>query len=121
MNCPHCGTESSVSVHPYGNKGHQAICAYCGVSGLPASSPTLALEEWSNPKYTATIESFPRGCRLIIDVIFEKEFKVGWKYEGRTYLPGSGSYYPLAEAMERAYRAFVDSVKIQIDDILGNE
>lgn len=52
------------------------------------------------------IDKFPKGVRLIIDVVFPGEYRIGWKHEGKIYLPGSGSYYYFDTAILKAWEAF---------------
>jgi hypothetical protein len=52
------------------------------------------------------ISKFPRGVRLEITVVFEGEYRVGYRYRNIHYLPGTPSYYPLDEAMRKCYEAF---------------
>lgn len=61
-----------------------------------------------------------KNMRLIMDKLFDYsplstsdrfklgEWRVGYECDGITYLPGSGSYYPLAEAVCRAWFAYKD-------------
>lgn len=49
---------------------------------------------------------FPSGTRVVIDVVFRGEYRIGWEYKGIKYVPGSGSYYEFHTAMEKAWEAF---------------
>ena len=49
---------------------------------------------------------FPQGIRLIIDVVFVGEYRIGYQYQGVHYIPGAGSYYHFDEALLKCYEAF---------------
>lgn len=49
---------------------------------------------------------FLQGTKIIIEVLFPGEFRIGWEYEGVKYVPGSGSYYDLDTALDQAWQAF---------------
>lgn len=55
---------------------------------------------------SVTLHKFPRGTRLIIDVVFPDEYRIGWEYDNQVYSPGVGAYYAFDEAIEKAYDAF---------------
>lgn len=50
--------------------------------------------------------NFLQGTKIIIEVLFPGEFRIGWEYEGVKYIPGSGSYYDLDTALDQAWQAF---------------
>lgn len=50
-----------------------------------------------------------RDIRLIVDYVIDDEWRVGYGYNGMRYLPGSGSYYPLPEAICRAWLTWSDA------------
>ena len=50
---------------------------------------------------------FPKRVRLTIDTMFdEREYRIQFTYKGRTFLPGSGKWFGLAESLNYAYSAF---------------
>jgi hypothetical protein len=49
---------------------------------------------------------FPQGVRLIIDVVFVGEYRIGYVYNGVQYIPGTPSYYDFDEALLKCYAAF---------------
>jgi hypothetical protein len=51
---------------------------------------------------------FPPQTRIIIDVVFPDEFRIGWEYQGKKFIPGMGSYYTFITAIEFAWNAFMD-------------
>lgn len=57
---------------------------------------------------------FPGDAQITFRVYWfsnnEKLYKCGWKYKGIHYIPGSGSYYPLEEAVQRAWDAFQEDM-----------
>ena len=55
----------------------------------------------------ATIDRFPRDAKIIIDVVFRGEFRIGWQYDGEKYCPGSGSYYSFEDAIDIAYEVLL--------------
>lgn len=63
------------------------------------------------------IEAFPPEVELNIyrRPLMEKQYKIGYEYKGRIYLPGSGSYYPLNLALMHCLRAFEKNEQIQVD------
>lgn len=57
------------------------------------------------------LQQFPRFCAVTIIPAPDGWFWVRWQYNWRhweniTYLPGSGSYYPLDEALYQAWIQF---------------
>lgn len=54
------------------------------------------------------IEEFPKRCLLEIYTVFPGEFRIGYRHEGVNYAPGTPSYYPLKEALQRCLWAFQD-------------
>lgn len=49
---------------------------------------------------------FPPGVRLEITVVFPGEYRIGYRYANIHYLPGTPSYYPFEEALQKCYEAF---------------
>lgn len=106
-----CG-HSEVSIEPFGRRSHAVVCRACGSRGCPSLNPLGALALWNDgsfPPGIKTLEKFPPGVTVSISVIFEGQYKVGYKKGPRLYLPGSGSYYGLDEALARAYADLVDT------------
>ncbi len=58
---------------------------------------------------TFTMPPFPPRVRLEIQVVFPGEYCIGYRFEHIHYVPGTPSYYPLQEALDRCYKAFRDS------------
>lgn len=52
------------------------------------------------------LEKFPQGVHLEITIVFPGEYRIGYRYKDVHYLPGTPSYYPFDEAMQRCYSAF---------------
>jgi hypothetical protein len=52
------------------------------------------------------IAQFPQGVHLEITVVFPGEYRIGYRYQNVHYLPGTPSYYPLEEALQRCLDAF---------------
>ena len=53
------------------------------------------------------LDRFPRDTKIFIDVVFRGEYRIGWKYDGKQYTPGSGSYYNFQDAVEIAWEVFL--------------
>lgn len=51
------------------------------------------------------MDRFPAGTRLIVDVVFTAEYRIGWEYRGVSYFPGFASYYELSVALDKAWDA----------------
>lgn len=86
----------------------RAVIAFESEKGITHTFhyPETALVVWANdPSF---IPPFPRGVRLIIDVVFPREYRIGYEYENVVYIPGTPSYFPFAEAMQRCWTAFCD-------------
>ena len=45
---------------------------------------------------------FPRHTRIIVDVVFDGEYRIGWEYEKVIAIPGTPNYFPFGEALKRA-------------------
>lgn len=52
------------------------------------------------------LSGFPRGVSLIVDVVFPGEYRIGFEYEGKRYVPGTGSYFSFGEALENCIDVF---------------
>lgn len=52
------------------------------------------------------IAQFPQGAHLEIAVVFPGEYRIGYRYQDVHYLPGTPSYYPLEEALQKCLDAF---------------
>lgn len=52
------------------------------------------------------ISQFPLGVHLEITVVFPGQYRVGYRYQNVHYLPGTPSYYPLEEALQKCLDAF---------------
>lgn len=57
------------------------------------------------------VYKFPEGTRIIIEVVFQGEYRIGWEYKGIKYVPGSGSYYDFHTAICKAWEAFCINFK----------
>ena len=51
---------------------------------------------------------FPVGTRLIIDVVFPSEYRIGFEYKNRKFLPESGKYFDLKTALRYCLSAFFE-------------
>ena len=62
---------------------------------------------WNDVRQALLLFAHQRDIRLHIDPMgFDLQWKVGYECVGNRYIPGSGSYYDLPEAIVRAYVAF---------------
>lgn len=52
------------------------------------------------------LRQFPEGVKLIIDVVFTGEYRIGFEYDGRRYVPGTATYFPFGEALENCIDVF---------------
>jgi len=58
---------------------------------------------------------FRPGTRVIVDVVFPGEYKVGFETAFVKYVPGSGSYYSLLEAVEKAVAAYLSEARREVE------
>lgn len=49
---------------------------------------------------------FPKGVRLIVDVVFPGEYRVGFEYGDKRFVPGFATYFPFGEALEYCIDTF---------------
>jgi hypothetical protein len=50
---------------------------------------------------------FPPGTKIIVAVIFFGEFRIGWEYDNKRFVPGMGSYYNFNTAVDVAWKTFM--------------
>lgn len=61
---------------------------------------------------------FPQDARIIVDVVFPGEYRIGWEYGKHIAIPGTPKYFPFWESLERANEWFADSFP---EDVLEEE
>jgi hypothetical protein len=57
------------------------------------------------------LDKFPKGTILNIVVVFPGEYRIGWEYDGKVYVPGIGSYYDFETAIRKAWGVFQEEMK----------
>lgn len=56
--------------------------------------------------FAVSLPPFPPGVRIEIECVFPGQYRIGYSYKIIHYLPGTPSYYPIQEAMDRCWAAF---------------
>jgi hypothetical protein len=73
----------------------------------------LCMDVNKDIKLGSTVEeiicAFPQWVTLKIHTVFPGEFRIGYQFKNREYIPGGPSYYSLEEALLRCYAAFCHS------------
>jgi hypothetical protein len=52
---------------------------------------------------------FPQGVRIIVDVVFPGEYRIGWEYKKHTAIPGTPRYFEFRKAADYALAWFKNS------------
>jgi hypothetical protein len=58
-------------------------------------------------------KEFDPETRIIIDVVFPGEYRIGFEFKGIRYIPGMASYYPLARAVRECLEFYRQLVKFE--------
>jgi hypothetical protein len=62
------------------------------------------------------IKKFPVGTKIVIEPVLEgNQYYVGYKRGDNVYVPGIGSYYPLAVALKKCFSAYVANEMMTVD------
>ena len=58
-------------------------------------------------------KEFDPETRIIIDVVFPGEYRIGFEFKGIRFIPGIASYYPLARAIRECLEDYKKLVKFE--------
>ena len=69
-----------------------------------------------NTGVSEIIKKFPSGTKIVIEPVLEgDQYYVGYKRGDNVYVPGIGSYYPLAVALKKCFSAYVANEMMTVD------
>lgn len=64
-------------------------------------------ERFNDMPITDLLEAFPTQCQIKITHVLAGEYRVGYEFGKTRYIPGTPSYYPLKEALQRCLWEFI--------------